>query len=340
MKILFITRPFHQGKDRYREAHSLTLLGLQKALRKQGHRVDILETKAWLPDIKNFPKLKKHYDIVHGFSGSAIMALRTWYVGKQYKAKTVHSIKSISDNIVGGYHFAWILNIIDTITVPLNLVKWKFIRRGVSPKKINVVHSSIDIKKFKPKKVKKGSIFKDKKMVLYWGAIWEKKGVDDLLEAAKQLPEINFVIIPRYDAKYYLLQLKDANCILLPNVFFLKKEASIPHYLNMCDIVVLPYRSLLNTESTPSCLLEAWACKKPVITTRLEELEEIGEDKVIWAEPNDPIDLADTIDFCSKALVGISGIADNGYKASAYFDHSFIASRYADIYKSQCIINK
>ena len=57
-KILFLSHPFHKTESKGRESHSLTILGLKKALENIGHTVDILETK------KLFPSVSGDYDII------------------------------------------------------------------------------------------------------------------------------------------------------------------------------------------------------------------------------------------------------------------------------------
>lgn len=323
MKILFVCHLFHKKPALYKESHSLTILGLQKALKKLGHKVDILQTN------KMFPKIKEKYDVVHGFSGAPIKVLRTLFVGKQCSAKTVHTIRSISPHLFGGYKFAKLLNKVDIITVPLNCLKWRFIKKGVDKNKIEVIHSNIDIKKFKPKKVKKIKPFKRKPMIFYWGALWPEKGVNELLEAAKLLPNINFVFLPRYDN---WSEIKDTSLMLLKNVYFLHSGANLTKILNMSSAVCLPYRTLTKTDANPSCLLEAWANKKPVILSHLEELEEIADNKVWWTEPNNPEELASDIQILLDSGLG-KHTAEDVYKYVLEFDHSFIAFKYELLYK-------
>lgn len=67
-----------------------------------------------------------------------------------------------------------------------------------------------------------------------------------------------------------------------PMVEFILENIKIEDYVNFADVVVLPYRNFLGTEGNPSCLLEAMACKTPVVTTNLPELKEIIEVMYLW----------------------------------------------------------
>ena len=322
-KILFVCHPFHKTATKGRESHSLTILGLKKELEKQGHTVDILETKVLFPKIK-----KGKYNIVHGFSGSSLKAISTWWIGKQYGAATIHTIKSINPIWYGGYSFARVLNIIDYITVPSDNMWMVFGGKGVSLNKMGIVHSNIDVKKFEPKKVKKPKWLEGRPMVFYWGALWGEKGVEDLVEASKRLLTVNFVVIPRYDHPEQIKNLKEAGL----NFYLLESKTDIVKYLNMCDIVCLPYRTLDRTEGNPSCMLEAWANKKPVVTTDIPDLYHLAEDKVLWAKPNDPEDLANTIHVLLETHSLRKNIAKAGYQKRGRYDHKKIAAEFDNLY--------
>lgn len=329
MKILFITHPFHKGQEKYKESHSLKILGLTKSLRELGHSVKIYQTE------KLFPNIKGEYDVVHGFSGSAIKALRTWYVGHTKNAKTIHTINSIFPHFLGGYRFARLLNLVDITTVPLESMKTRLQEKGVKTT-IQIIHSNIEVKKFKPKKVKKEKRFAEKPLVFYWGALWPEKGVNEILEAAKLLPDINFLFLPRYNIYY---EIEKPHLFVLNNIFLLKNDESLTKYLNMCDIVVLPYRTLKKTDANPSCLLEAWANKKPVVTTDLEETRELGGQIgcqkfriACFAEPDDPKDLAGSIQTAFKHSKETNKTIKNAYKYVQQFDTQIIAKQYEQLY--------
>lgn len=257
MKILFVTQPWHEGIPAV-ESSQITIRLLAEELRNRNHEVDILATK------KIFPKMNKKYDIVHGFSASPLLALRTWYLGlKSCACKTIHTIKSES---VKGKIGNFFLNFVDVVTFPTKILrdKHKF-------KYGRIVRSNIDLKKFKPKKIKKDID------VLYYGAVREDKGVEDLCIAVENT-NIKTLIISRNPIPSELNPyLYKTNIRWI--VGYVK---NIEDYVNRAKLVVLPYRTLKGTEGNPSCLLEAVACKTPVIISDLPEIEEIFDTEVIF----------------------------------------------------------
>ena len=103
--------------------------------------------------------------------------------------------------------------------------------------------------------------------------MWKNKGTDVLIKAMPSVIKSNsealFIFIPRnipYANRYKPVLTSSGQ------VKFIEQEVNLPEYVSMADVVVLPYLSLVGTEGNPSCLLEATACKTPVITTSLPEL--------------------------------------------------------------------
>lgn len=79
-------------------------------------------------------------------------------------------------------------------------------------------------------------------------------------------------------------------------------HSSIPHYINACDVVVLPYRRGPIIDMASSCkIAEYLYCKRPVVATRTPNLldnfarqaSELGD---AICNPGDPADLARAID--------------------------------------------
>jgi glycosyltransferase involved in cell wall biosynthesis len=130
-----------------------------------------------------------------------------------------------------------------------------------------VVYNGVDIKLFKPMKVKKVS---EKLNVLFVGRVCREKGLNYLFPAVEQITnKVHLGIIgdgPKL--KHY------KNNYTFAKFYGNIEHTKLPQIINQYDIVILP--SLHNSsESFPNALLEAMACGKPVIGTNVWGIPEM-----------------------------------------------------------------
>ncbi|MBI2102580.1 glycosyltransferase family 4 protein [Candidatus Woesearchaeota archaeon] len=138
----------------------------------------------------------------------------------------------------------------------------------------NVVYNGVDINLFKPKKIEEDQ--KSRKLnLLFIGRIIKEKGLPYLLEGMSKLSDIATLdligdgpLIEHYRQKY-------------PSVNFLgrARNSDLPEMIAERDVVILPSLTK-SSESFPNVLLEAMACGKPVIGTRVWGIPEIIDDTV------------------------------------------------------------
>jgi glycosyltransferase involved in cell wall biosynthesis len=123
--------------------------------------------------------------------------------------------------------------------------------------------------------------------VAFAGRWSREKGVDDLLEAARRLPEVPFRVAGASLAEARL----DGEPP--PNLRFLGHlgGADLDRFYRDSRIVVVPSKWY---EGFPNVILEAMSAARPVIGTRIGAIPEIVDDGVngLLAKPGDPVDLA------------------------------------------------
>lgn len=356
-----------------KEATWLTLFALAKEYAKQGHKVIIsAEKKKALPEIEEVEGIRIYrlyagkifagrrslhsickkenlsFDIIHGFSSSPLMAFNTLLAKKAFpKAKTVHTIKSYSLFKFARNLFPRLLKRMDAVTVPTQKLKENIGRRDDEhfEKKIKIILSPINTHKFQPRDreaLKEKHGYKGKKVILYYGAIREEKGVDCLIQAAPLVlkkgdeNDIRFIFAIRSNAvekkEKYLAMARHLGCEKYINITL--ENLPIEEYVSMADMVVLAYPSLIGTEGNPSCLLESMAAKTPVVTTDLPELCEIVEHEkdVLMAKAGDARSVAKEIRRLLQNPALAKKLAENAYPKSKQFDIQVISRQFLDLY--------
>jgi len=174
-------------------------------------------------------------------------------------------------------------------------------------------------KRFKPLHMER-----NKNMILYVGQFIERKGILELLEAAKTLPEYNF---------YFAGRGKLSNRINLPNTKFLGfvPDEDVPKLYNEATICIFPSRF----EGLPLVGLEAMSCGCPIIATRslgfLELLQDGNTGVLIKTKSISAI--VDSIRYLMENEELREKIGRNAIKESKKYQWDTITANYEFVYK-------
>ena len=194
----------------------------------------------------------------------------------------------------------YVLNEADQVITVSQFNAEKILSLGVSSKKIHVIPNGYDEKLFKPFSTiaarKKLRLPLNKKILLSIGNLVDAKGHTYLIDAMrmvlKKRNDVILVIVGSGPLKEPL-QRKTRELGLEGKILFIgqKKHEEIPVWMNACDVFVLP--SLC--ESFGVVIIEALACGKPVVATRIGGIPEIIIDKGfgILVEPACPLSLSE-----------------------------------------------
>lgn len=177
-----------------------------------------------------------------------------------------------------------------------NILKSDIVSLGVSPGKIFVAPSGVDLTEFNipesREEIRKNlDLPTDKKIALYTGQFYGWKGVDTLAETAKLLPEVNFVFVGGAEPELSAFKEKygDLRNIILRT--FQERHLVAP-YLTASDVLVLPNSGKYTISSrytSPLKLFEYMASRRPIVSSDLPSLREVlNEDAAVFATPDDP----------------------------------------------------
>ena len=164
---------------------------------------------------------------------------------------------------------------------------------GVKDEIVRVIYSGVDVETFAPKSeeyIEKAreqmDLATDESIILYYGPLTPFRGVDQLIDAipivSSRFQHAKFMFLARtskMDQKSRVLRerlLKLKNVSLIEGVL---NQELLVKYLNIADIIVLPFRFWPYVEC-PLTVLEAMAVGKPLITTFMGAIPEIVQEGV------------------------------------------------------------
>ncbi|MBW3017477.1 glycosyltransferase, partial [Candidatus Woesearchaeota archaeon] len=274
---------------------------------------------------------KLNIGIVNSFSSAPVVALRSFFIKRCIKnVKLVHTLKGFSMFSFGSLKYSRFLNYADAVVVPTPFLRQKVIENGCSAEKINVIDTLIDMRKFKPMKVKKTNT------IMYYGHLKKLKGVEYLIRAAQYIDDVNIVISWSGigDLSYHKnlikeLGLQDRTSILMPGMPYPK----FVRMINESNALVFPYTTVKSTEMPPSCVLESMACGKPVIVSDFPEFRQVFKDEVLFAKPKDARDLANKINLVIGDKKLAAKLSKNALKKAKQYDAKNVATKYLKLYK-------
>jgi glycosyltransferase involved in cell wall biosynthesis len=316
--------------------------GLKNFLEKKGNYVEIISSENTftipIKKLKNpsfmissffKSKFKKNFDIIHAqnpisavamknISGKKILSLQGNY-SKQILLLHGQTAGSLSEKLEKNA-----LKWADKITVPSKEMYQEYVKNGY---KVSYVPNAIDISSFSHDEDRRYQ-----KQLIYAGRLSEEKGILDLLNFLKILSkDIHLMILGSgpEESKVKVMAKR------FPNLHFLgyqSKENTIK-LIRGSDILIQP--SLMEG-GTSSTILEAMACKTPIIATSVDG----NKDTIIHMKTgyvvtsNNPPEIHDAVNYLFNNPEKLEIIINNAYDLVSNYDWEHIGQKYLDVYNS------
>jgi glycosyltransferase involved in cell wall biosynthesis len=314
--------------------------GLANFLKKNGHEIEIISSENTftipIKGLKNpsfmissfiKTKFKKDYDIVHAHNIPSALAM------KNIQGKKILSIHGVFSKQINQLHGKTVTTL--SQKYEHNALSWSDAITVVSKEayayyealgfKIQQIPNAIDVESLPKNKEKKYE-----KQIIFAGRLSKEKGVGVLLEICKKLSDdVDIIILgagPETD------KIKDISNSK-KNIHFLgylPKEKIIP-LIRGSDILIQPS---LN-EGISSTILEAMACKIPIIATNVGgNMELIKHNQTgFLVDPNSSSQFLDLINYIFSNMDKINLITNNAFTHVQQFDWNVVGEKYMQLYK-------
>jgi glycosyltransferase involved in cell wall biosynthesis len=244
---------------------------------------------------------------------------------------------SLANSVVCGiesylHYFLGTYKHVDIFVSPSQFLKDKMVKFGFPERQIVVQHNAAESSRF--------NTSAEGKHVLYMGKIVNFKGVMTLAKAAAHLPDVTFAFVGDGDGYDELENFVKNNNLKNVQLLGFKWGEELRKILEESLAVVVPSEWY---ENCPMVVLEAFACAKPVVGSRIGGIPELIKDGVdgYLFEPGNAEDLAAKLrtllaDDRLRIKMGLTGLD----KTRKEFSHNGFFEETLRIYQKAIDISK
>ncbi|MGB3459356.1 MAG: glycosyltransferase family 4 protein [Halobacteriota archaeon] len=276
-------------------------------------------------------------DVIHLQGGYLQSCFALPFLKKYPLITTFHDPKPHlgEESLLLGFTQWWTRKFSNQIIVHGEKLKEQMVKEyNIPSEKVHAIpigeHEVAPFKKYERKDLKE-----DKNLILFFGRIWEYKGLEYLIKAepmiTKEVPDAKIIIAGTgEDFKKYEEMMANRDNFIVYNYRIPYKEGA--ELFQRCSVVALPYIDASQSGVIPT----AYGFKKPVVVTDVGSIPEIVDDGVTGfiVPPKNPEALADAIVKLLKDTKLRKQMGENAYKKLKN-DMSWdkIAEKTIEIYK-------
>jgi glycosyltransferase involved in cell wall biosynthesis len=208
--------------------------------------------------------------------------------------------------------FRWLLDVKDDprflglVTISEEL-KRAYAESGIQPEKIHVFPSGVDLRRFANAPTRQDARtalrLPPGRIVMYCGHFYPHKGVDNLIQAARSLPDVSVCLVGGWPADVERCRAAARN---LPNVRFtgFVPNHDVPLHLAAADVLVLPnLKDTYDAQVTsPLKLFEYMAAGRPIVASDIPAFQAVlrhGENAYL-VEPSSADAIAGAVTYLHR----------------------------------------
>jgi glycosyltransferase involved in cell wall biosynthesis len=261
---------------------------------------------------------KEKFDIINIHTGYSALVLLASIISKVTHVPVIFTLYSSAR---GTGVFGKLYSIIEKITkrsgiaitiVVSEAIKKDLQKRGISTENIVCIPPTFDPDRFNPtlskKKARQKLALDDSyTYILYVGSWAPAKGVEPLIQGIKEVlrtfPQVKLILALAGIEKNDEGKRKITNLItkegLEKSVVYFGLVPDVGQLMTASDIVVVPYLTTLGIADRPLAVIEAMACGRPVVASRVGAIEELIEDHVngLLVNPKQPLEIDRSLRF-------------------------------------------
>ena len=219
--------------------------------------------------------------------------------------------------------------------------------QGLAESKMTVIPNAVNVQQMRDRPaadLRSLGIASERRVILCVARLDRQKGVDWLLEQIamvfQQLPDFDLVLAGAGPQLESICQYVNKNP-WRDRVHLLGQRDDVPELMKASDLVVLPSR----WEGMSNVLLEAMACRRPVVAHRVhgvaEVLGQLADQQTV--EPGHPTDFVQQIvSLCSNRELATHLGEANCRRIEQHYTIDRLCAAYAQLYRTtdQCHLNR
>ncbi len=289
---------------------------------------------------------KERFDIIHEFSSTPFILLRSELLKFIFKIPTVFTLSVYNNTILGKLFWFKILDFAQTYLIPSHTISRQIINLGINKKKVIFSPPGIDLKPFSKKldkfqSRKKLGLPANKFIVAYYGSLTREKGVYDLIRAVQLINGATrkntlIVLFAIWKGSKEHQKIKEKiDSLKLPQLELVEKYVDIPTVLAASDAAIFPQQTGHGATIPPISIIEALLGKTYIITTKTVGVSEwVDKHNGILLAPNQPILLAQALKQVYQEK-SVNRTSQKKYKMlSAAFEINNSVKLHLSLYKS------